>query len=285
MPKMKLNPLYNVPDRGRLAKVVLRPKRTGTPTAVPTGKIHKIVTASGGRAVPLCMQWKAQEDRSYRPIVLEEPGRGEVTCYRCMKMLINAGGTKATLGLKTETRYFPSRMTKKGRKRLEHVMILGGNEGVSYESSDGEHGKAADTIRAGREVEFRVGPVLEELYKKYGYKGARPTQSKNSTKYNKQISRSGAQIAQLVSMAMEMAEEGKVTKSKGGKKLSAAEARKYGNRTRALANPKRRKRKSTKRRSNPQTKAQANAKKAMKLYHSGKARSLKAAWRMVKKGK
>jgi hypothetical protein len=280
MPKMKLNPLYNIPDRGRLTKVVLRPKRTGVPTEVPTGKIHKIVTASGGRAVPLCMQWKAQKHKSYRPGIFEEPGRGEVTCYRCMKMLIN---TEAYPGLKTKTRYFPSRMTKAGRKRLEHVMVMGGNERASYKSSGGRKGKRGKEVRRGQEVEWAIGPTLEEVYAAYGYKGARPTQSKKGSK--KALSRSGAQIAQLVSMAMEMAEEGKVTKSKGGKRLTAAEARKYGDRTRAVANPKRRKRKSTKRKTGTQTKAQANAKKAMKLYHSGKARSLKAAWRMVKKGK
>ena len=44
--------------------------------------------------------------------------------------------------------------------------------------------------------------------------------------------------------------------------------------SKAKANPK--KRKSTR-------KANSNAKKAMKLYHSGKAKSLKAAWRMVKR--
>jgi hypothetical protein len=56
-------------------------------------------------------------------------------------------------------------------------------------------------------------------------------------------------------------------------------------------NPKRRKRRvSTKKRSNPKKRKSSKrknsahtsrAKKAMNLYHSGKARSLKAAWKMV----
>ena len=56
-----------------------------------------------------------------------------------------------------------------------------------------------------------------------------------------------------------------------------------------FSNPRKRKnsRKSNPRRrrnSRAQAKAQSNAKKAMDLYHSGKAKSLKSAWRMVKRG-
>ena len=51
-------------------------------------------------------------------------------------------------------------------------------------------------------------------------------------------------------------------------------------------NPRRKRKNNPKRRRNSaaQKKAQSNASKAMKLYQSGKAKSLKAAWRMVKKG-
>jgi len=49
------------------------------------------------------------------------------------------------------------------------------------------------------------------------------------------------------------------------------------------ANPRRRKRSASKRRS--VSRNQSNAKRAMKLYHSGKASSLKQAWRMVKSGR
>ena len=51
-------------------------------------------------------------------------------------------------------------------------------------------------------------------------------------------------------------------------------------------NPRRKRKNNPKRRRNSaaQKKAQSNASKAMKLYQSGKAKSLKAAWRMVKRG-
>lgn len=261
MPQLKSNPYGQITGRGKV--------KNGT-------KIHKIVKV-GRREVPLCMTWKAEDDKSYKPTIIKVPGRGDVTCYRCAKILMMENSP-----LFLKDRYIPTRKPgKKGRKRIQHKMVSGGSQEMAR-LTNAKKGKGGRSVY---ESKWRIGPTLPAELAAFGYEGRRPTQSKQK----KLRKRSKARQAALLKLAKELAVEGKIKSSRGGPKPSKAELDFFESSLLSVAqNPRKRKstkRKSTKRRSNPQTKAQANAKKAMKLYHSGKARTLKAAWRMVKKGK